>query len=507
MKLQSWPEHYPWMLAILLLAFLLRIACLDAQSLWWDEALSVEVGSMNLLSLLENRLNIRNHAPLFFLVLHYWLVIGRNEFVVRALSVIFGVSGVAGMFALANLVGGKKLGIIGAFALAISPFHIWYSQEVRMYSLAVFLILLIHYFFLRLLHKDKRKYWLGYGVFTLAALYTHYISLFIIVAQMTYLTLMRERHRALLGKWLLCMAIVGLLYTPWLIPVFLRGGLAGAPISWIQAAHPEDLFWTIYDFGLGSTSDSTHPLNILAALLLTAILAYISFRLLRGSIATEQRNKLWFIWLWLMLPLVLILLISLDWPLPQKRSVYMDRYLIPLMPAFLILICYGIMQVFQRKKALGILITVPLLTSVSVSIYSIFCDQRYNRDEWRQAITEIRDNARSGDILLVRPHHYVPLYYYDLQEIPWHTVPYLASKQEYETFLNGEIPTTLGEDGRLWTMIACENDNPHGFIQGMEQRLMEKVEKDEIRAWLLQNYKLLDERVYRGVYLASYGNR
>jgi len=281
------------MLPILLLAFLLRIACLDAQSLWWDEAMSVVVGSMDLPSALENRSSGGGATGfLYFLVLHFWLGLGQSEFVVRALSVIFGVLAVAAMLPLANLVGARRLGVVSAFALAISPFHIWYSQEVRMYSLAVLLIVLSHYFFVRLLHEDKVNHWLGYGVFTLSAMYTPYTVLFIILAQMTYLTLMRRRYRALLIKWLLCMAILGLLYAPWLVLIFLQGGLTQIAISWIPAPGPEDLFWTIYDFGLGSTSNPTHPFNILAALVLAAILGYVLFLLLRRKIVTEERNKL-----------------------------------------------------------------------------------------------------------------------------------------------------------------------------------------------------------------------
>ncbi len=506
MKGRSWPEHYGWILPVLLLAFVLRIAYLDAQSLWWDEAFSVTVGSMHLPSLLNSTLNDRVHPPLYYLILHFWLGLGQSEFILRALSAFVGVLAVAGMFPLANLVGSKRLGIAGSCALAISPFHIWYCQEVRMYSLAVFLTLMASCFFVRVLDVPRLSNWLGYGIFTLLAVYAHYLALLAVLAQMVYLTLMRERYRALLGKWLLCMVIVGLLYAPWLIPFFLSGGFYQASLSWISPAQPEDLFWTIYDFGLGSTSDSAHFFNIVVTLLLIAVLAYVLFLVLRGKIIVEQRNKLAFVWLWLSLPLILIFLISLNWPLPQKRSVYMDRYLIPLLPAFLILICYGIVQIFRMKKALGVVITVVLLAAVSVSNYSQFFNQRYHRDQWRQAVDEIRENARSGDILLVRPHHYVPLYYYDLQEIPWYSVPYLGSRRDYETLLNSEVPSRLSVGGRLWTMIVCENADTHRFVQSAQDRLMQKVEKDEVRVWLLQNYQLLEERVYNGIYLASYGN-
>jgi mannosyltransferase len=497
-------HHYRWMIPILLLAFALRIACLDAQSLWWDEAFSVTVGSMDLRSLMTTVLDDRVHPPLHYLVLHFWLPLARSEFMVRAPSAFLGALAVASMFPMAALVGGKRLGLISAFALAISPLHIWYSQEARMYSLIVLLTLLANYFFGRLLRRDQPINWLGYSIFTLLAMHAHYLTLFVILAQGTYLILARPRNRVLLREWLLCMLIVGVLCAPWLVAIFLTGGFYQANISWIRPAVPQDLFWTVYDFGLGFSSNPANLFNILAALSIAAILVYVSVRLFRGMIPVRQRNMLRFVWYWLSLPLILVFLISLDWPLPQKRSIYMDRFLIPLLPAFLILVSYGMKRIFERKKALGALAAAVLLVPIGVSTSSLFLDQTYHRDDWRQAIAEIRENAQSGDVLLVRPHHYVPLYYYDLQEIPWFTVPYLESALDYETFLDAQLSTSPSEGGRLWTMIVCENGDPHRFAQGGQQRLMAKVEEDEVRAWLLRNRHNVEDRVYNGVHLSLY---
>jgi mannosyltransferase len=504
---QSALAPYRWMLLILLIAFLLRIAYLNAQSLWWDEAFSVTVSSMDLRSLLTAVLDDRVHPPLYYLLLRLWLPLGQSEFAVRALSAFAGVLAVASMFPMAAIVGGKRLGLISAFLLAISPMHIWYSQEARMYSLAVCLTLLANYFFVRLLKSDLRANWLGYGTTTVLALYAHYLTFFVILAQMTYLTFTRQRHRALLRKWLSSMLIVGLLFVPWLTAVFLTGGFYQASISWIRSAVPQDLFWTIYDFGLGSTSDPGTLLNTLAAVLLAAILAFVSAQLILGKIPSRERNPLWFIWLWLFLPLIFVFLISLDWPLPQKRSIYMDRFLILSLPAFLILISYGITLVFDRRRLLGSITALALLAPVATSVYSQFADPTFHRDNWRQAITDIKSNARSRDLLLVRPHDYVPLYYYDLHEIPWFTVPYLESAGEYQVFLDTELSSILTPDGRIWTMIVSENADPHRFAHESRERLLRKVADDELRAWLLQNCQHVEDRVYSGVYLSLYEAR
>jgi mannosyltransferase len=498
---------YRWMIPILLLAFLLRVACLDTQSIWYDEAFYAAVSNVDLSSLLDVILDVRLHPPLYFLVLHLWLGLGHGEFVLRALSAFAGILTVAGMYPLGTTIGGKRLGVLSAFALAISPFHIWYSQEVKMCTLITFLVLMSYYFLLRLLEEDTAKNWFGYGVFTLLAVYTHYFALLTMVAQMTCLTLLRRRHRAMLTKWMVCSTIIGLLYAPWLAAVFLTGGFYQGSISWIPAARPADLFWTIYNFGFGSTLDNTHPLSLVAGLLVVLVLIYVSLQLRSRENPLRQRDKLSLVWLWLFLPLLLVLLISLDWPLPQKRSIYMDRYLILLLPAFVVLVWQGIVQLYHRKKAFGALVATALIVSCAVSISALFLDEKYQREQWRQAIAEVKQNAQSRDVLLVRPHQHAVLYYYNLQEIPWSTVPYLGSQQEYDDYLDDTVPAQLSGDGRIWTLIVCENANAHHFVQNNAQNLMDKVLNDELRAWLLAHYQLLDERTYRGIYLASYGTR
>lgn len=92
-------HHHPrWVIPILLLAFLLRMASLDAQSMWCDEAFFAMVSSVDLPSLPDMMLDVRVHPPLFFLILHFWLGLGPGESVLRSLSAFAGVLTVASMY-------------------------------------------------------------------------------------------------------------------------------------------------------------------------------------------------------------------------------------------------------------------------------------------------------------------------------------------------------------------------------------------------------------------------
>lgn len=503
-KRQGWHEQYGWILPILLLAFVLRIAYLDAQSLWWDEAFSFSMSYTDLRSLLANALHYRTHPPLYYTLMHFWLALGHSEFLLRVFSVFFGVMSVAAMYATTALVGGRRLAALASLLLALSPFNVWYSQEVRMYSLTTFLVLTTGFFLLRLLRRDTLTNWLAFGLCTVLAVYSDYLHLFVILAQATFLIVLRNSYRTILKKWLCCMAVVGGLYLPWVGAIFAGGGFYQASISWISPVDPTDLFWTIYNFTLGWTSNPGSPLNVIAVLFVISLVVY--GLVLWRTRPQDQKHYLGFVLCWLLLPLFFTLLISLDWPLQQKRSIYIDRFFNPLLPAFLILASSGIFHIFKKRTALGVTALVIALLPMASSLHNIFFNEYYARDQWREAIANIRENAQSGDILLVRPHDYVPLYYYSPGGVPCYTVPYLGSRQEYETFLDSESPVRLTEGGRMWAMIACENADTHLFDQGARQLLRAKVERDVVRALLLQRYRLLQEWEYNGIHLSVYGD-
>ena len=112
----------------------------------------------------------------------------NSDFALRIPSVIFGLTSVYLLFILGRRLFNTKVGLIASFMLAISPFHIWYSQELRSYSLLMLLTTISVYYFWLGLHKNKKKYWIGYLISTLAALYTHsYFRSVVIVQNIYYL--------------------------------------------------------------------------------------------------------------------------------------------------------------------------------------------------------------------------------------------------------------------------------------------------------------------------------
>ncbi len=123
------------LLAILLLAFFLRVYRLDAQSFWNDEGNSARIAERTPDLILEGA-GGDVHPPGYYLLLHYWRALaGQSEFALRFVSVVAGMLVVVLTHSLGRRLFSEAVGVMGAFLGAISPFATYYSQEARMYAL------------------------------------------------------------------------------------------------------------------------------------------------------------------------------------------------------------------------------------------------------------------------------------------------------------------------------------------------------------------------------------
>ena len=124
---------------LILLGFALRVLRLEFQPLWWDEGYSVWFATHPLPQLLAlTAADI--HPPLYYILLRGWIgAFGPGPIALRMFSVVVGVLAIPLIYVVARRLFTPRVGWLAAFLLAISPMHIYYSQEVRMYGLAMLL--------------------------------------------------------------------------------------------------------------------------------------------------------------------------------------------------------------------------------------------------------------------------------------------------------------------------------------------------------------------------------
>lgn len=147
--------RYLWLLVILIIAMatLLRLYRLDSQSFWIDEGYSVWAAQT--FSSIDPATSYSSDTPLYCFLLGQWMRLFDTDFGIRLLSVIFGVAAVPIIFFLGRSVFNNTVGITSALFLALSPFHIKYSQEVRVFSIFFFFLLFAIYMIVKLTKEEK----------------------------------------------------------------------------------------------------------------------------------------------------------------------------------------------------------------------------------------------------------------------------------------------------------------------------------------------------------------
>ncbi|HEX4114376.1 MAG TPA: glycosyltransferase family 39 protein [Solirubrobacteraceae bacterium] len=188
----------PWwpLLAILLLAAVLRLSTLGLQSFWYDEAFTpVHVLRASLDATLRNVVHTENTPPLWY-VLEWGVsrVLGTGVVALRLLSALAGVATVAVAWAIGLELAGRRAAIVTATLVAVNPLFVWYSQEARAYGLFVFTASLALLCFLRTLREPTTRRLVEFALAASLALLTHYFAVFLLIP---------------MALWPLWLAIVG----------------------------------------------------------------------------------------------------------------------------------------------------------------------------------------------------------------------------------------------------------------------------------------------------------
>jgi hypothetical protein len=145
------------LLGIVALGGFLRFYQISSKGLWLDEAFSVWMGWQPLEEMLSWLVNIDQHPPLYYTLLHFWMALGDNAATVRALSALLGTLTIPVIYLLGRRLtdGDQVVGLLAALVLAISPFHVRFAQETRMYTLLTLNASLALYALARLLTDPR----------------------------------------------------------------------------------------------------------------------------------------------------------------------------------------------------------------------------------------------------------------------------------------------------------------------------------------------------------------
>lgn len=504
--------------AILLLAFALRMFRLDFFSLRGDEAFTVLFVQKPLAQMWRETLTVEPNPPLMYFALRGWIALaGAGEFATRYVSAFFGVLSVALIYRLAREIFIKTfetreaaqryandewIALLAAFLVAVNPYQIWHSQDVRNYTLWPALSLLALIFFWRwyapragakhfttrsnvapqsFLQNASPLLW--FGLAELAALYTHYYEAFILLALnlFVFATLWRDRQK--IAQWLAAQMVLALLYLPY--PLILSNRVAA--------------------YGEGSGRQGV-------ALWDVARETFSAF------VVGETLPAEWRAWLWIPFALValasLLLLFTRDWrrglffalyagiptlavfALNTMRPLYLERYLNGIAPAYYLLLAYGIAEgarviatrvKFRHAQRAGLALALGAFGLVAFfGLQNYWTQPAYAKaPDWRSLARIISAHAQPGD-LIIQNFPEMALLYYDQSKLPLVVYP--------ETFLPDaqtaqQLNAVNANYQRVWFIPAAPDFwDPEQYVEQWLDRRGDLLKEWRVDAFDLRLY-------------------
>ena len=256
-----------------------------------------------------------------------------------------------------------------------------------MYSLVVALALTSIYCYLAALKQGRWYHWLAYVAATTAAFYVHLIAALLIPVQVLIFALGPWNRRACWKPWLSSLAALTLPYLPllaWQLPALLQVVDTGYRFFPLH----EMLLSLLADYSLGVAP----PVTIWAVAFFAALLAAGLLLLVRASRTGLRRTALWILLCWLFVPLVAFFLITL------RRPMFTTRYLIFVLPAYLLLLAAGVAAVGRRSRPLAVLSLAALLALNGLGLWS----QAHTplKTDFRAATYHVIDRLAPGDLVL-----------------------------------------------------------------------------------------------------------
>jgi mannosyltransferase len=474
--------------------FALRLYRLGAQSLWYDETVSAYLASQSIPDLIAH--TARDiHPPGYYLLLHVWTrLAGTSAFALAFFSLACGVLLIALTYALAHRLLGRGVALWSALLVAVSPYNLWYSQEVRMYTLGAVLGLLALWCALNL-GRNNLAYVAGYVLAAAAGLYVLYYFAFLLLALNLYIIadLLCRRQLRPLRNWLVAQAGVLILYLPWLSTAWRQATQPPVP-AW-RAFTPLRIVlleaWTALSLGQSVKVAYVWPLLILTAALF--ILGFL-FRRSKSRPSAGSRpsdpglgfSSQTLLAVYTFGPLAFIYLASYIAPL------YHVRYVFTYSPPFYILLGAGLAWLARRTWPLAAIASLAVLGGSAFSILQMHANPEYAADDFRAAADFIAQRWRPGDVVLINAGYAYTgfAYYYDGA---------IAARLRLSDYGQSQPPSSEAYDRPLLLTTGSITDDPnlgwgdpdsdfYATTPVETATALEQVTHDFQRIWMLRIY-------------------
>lgn len=265
-----------------------------------------------------NILKEENNPPFHFLIVHFWIkIFGMSPFSVRFSSVLFSSICAVVIFLIGKISFSKSVGFFSSIIYSLSTLHIYYSHEVRVYSLFCMLYSLSLFFYIKNFKGDSgNKNFLFLFVCNCILLYSHYLGFWLIVVELVCLILISDKQ--LLKKYLVMFIALIISFSPLLYIFLQRLKTTSSNGTWVSKPIFSHIYGNINYFF--NDRIVTSIILLVAFIFLTQLILYKNYK---KYMVDLSNNKLYLIlFIWFFIPYILSFVFSF------KLSIFTQRYLI-----------------------------------------------------------------------------------------------------------------------------------------------------------------------------------
>lgn len=397
--------------------------------------------------------------PLYYFLLHFWMILGRDIWIIRLLNVILSLLLVWAVIQWTTKMFGNRIGILAGIFTAISPFQIYHAQEIRMYTLLC--LTLAGYIISFYLNEqapangkpEKKGLWIAFVACGAAAMYSHNLAVFTILVPDIYLVM--KRNWKFLRKTVIWQSIILLAALPWLLQI-------PGQISKIQTA-----FWTprpgiVEIIQAILTFQVTLPLPtwafVIAAIVSIQVLVILCLEIFRKYRSDSRIQFLLVLWLF---PSSAMFIVSYI-----MRPIYVPRAFILSSVAFYILAAVVIGKMAGesfRKPSFTWFILGLWLAVVAISLPYQYTFAEFPRSPYQKATEYLAAQVSPGEkIIHDNKISYFPSHYYApalnqsfLADIPGSSNDSLApaSQSAMGLYPEKDISSAVGNASQIYFVV------------------------------------------------------
>jgi len=426
---RSW-FNYVLLFLIVLLATTFRFYKLGAWSFWIDEIYTIEHATAHFSTpklILDNIPPVRNWVPVSVISAAQVLnLLGINEWSARLTSVLIGILSIPILYFPTRRMFGDRVALIASLLLAVSPWHIFWSQNARFYtSLLLFYSLSVFAFHFGL-ERNKPGYFIAFCVLLYLAVSERITALFIFPVIAAYIVALRLfRFEKPLGLHLKNLLLIG-------SPV-LAGGMIEA-YSWI--ANGESRFFGDFNWFFLYRNDD--PIRLLGTISFSMGVPLMALALFSGLFLILKKDRAG-LWLATNAVIPLVALVAANPFIFTK-----DRYVFMTLFSWIILAAIGINEMLTQvngiHKWLAVGVLVLVLADAGSENLLYYRVNNGNRADWRAAFHLIQVQSQPDDIVVTY----------------WPEVGAFYLDREFIQYEDIDVPTILNSERQYWFVLDAE---------------------------------------------------